>query len=113
LNIVRQLIKDTFVFFRQKCLILIIIPFIIEMFLNSFFNFFINRLIIVELLENSEEAREFVPVVEICHQNLEGGQDVYEVAHDVREDGDTEEQDESAEDALGVGSRVEVAEADS
>lgn len=102
LNFLRQLFKNALIIIFFERHVFIGPPFVIEKGLYLLFEGVVERLLVVEVLHGSEELRQAISIFQFFIEFLILIKDADEVAHDVRENSDSEKQDEGTEQPFNI-----------
>ena len=115
-EIVIELVLDMFgelfivldILILPHCLILVIVPHVVEVILDFLLELEIYWAAIVVMLQHSEKFSEGIAIVKILIKILVSAQDVDEVAHQVGEESDTREENEGTGGSFDVTTGGEV-----
>ena len=113
LNAYRQLGHQGKVIIGRDSLVLVVLPVVSEVALEPFDHLGRQRLVVVEVFQNEEPAVKCDTVFVVTGYLLQLNEDLNELAHDPREAGNANQQDESHNCALNLALRVEVTKTDS
>lgn len=112
LSLLGQLLKNFELFWLVNALVEIILPAPLEMRPNAIDKVLSRRVLLVEVGQETEELRELIAFVDPFHQVCVLIEYVQKVTHYNREEGSADEENDDADDAFGVGLRVQVTETD-
>ena len=79
----RQLVEDIHVSVISEGSILVIVPFVIEVFLNLLLEFVVQVLAPIELYKDTEEFVQLITFFYLVIVRFELGKDLLEIAHNV------------------------------
>ena len=110
-NVTWQLLDYVGFFIIIESIIFVVLPSEIHMSFDILFEFLLDRLSIVEKLKKSEKLAQVIALISCFVDHLDLVKDLNEVAHDVRENGNSEKQDERNQKSLLVTLWVEITKA--
>ena len=98
----RQLVENIYVSVISEGSILVIIPFVLEVFFDLLLEFVVQALAPIELYKDTKEFVQFVPFFYLIVVRFELGKDLLKIAHYVWENSNSKKKDQSNEYPLQV-----------